>query len=482
MDRKNILKYVIFAFLISGLHAQTISLSAFLEKVEQNHPFFEKEDLTTEILMKGRESLLGAEDWQISAEARAIRQRPASSSAFAPITVNAFGYQVGAERLFWNTGARLSVGWAYDFMDQDVPPIFLEGIGEIPTGSSSFFQNRIFAKYVHPLRQNKNGRLDKLPYELQAFSVNLSEIQARENKENFLLNTAVKYLDWVLVDQQVEIARQRQVLAEEQLVQTEKRRAAFLVDSIDVLRAEDAILIAKQNVLLLQAQWKADQAELAVIAKTPAVLNQSPDYDLYAFVDLPVIDTTIAELSKSSRLLQAISEQQKQLAYLRDGQEEALKAQLNLAINAGVLQGKDEFTGSLLPSREDLRVGLQYRVPLGKRTEKAKIEQTDLQIRQLDADYGGFALELEAALRGIVVKKSEIEKVLLLNQEQIASAIKKTTEEVKHYNQGRGQLTFVIQSRDNEQNARLIYLQNAKIYHDLILQYQALTDNLFKDN
>jgi len=70
-------------------------------------------------------------------------------------------------------------------------------------------------------------------------------------------------------------------------------------------------------------------------------------------------------------------------------------------------------------------------------------------------------------------------KILELNQAQIESAQEKTKEELKLYNQGRGQLTFVIQSRDNEQNARLSYVDNAALYHLLKLQYQALLDKLY---
>ena len=61
---------------------------------------------------------------------------------------------------------------------------------------------------------------------------------------------------------------------------------------------------------------------------------------------------------------------------------------------------------------------------------------------------------------------------------QIESAKEKTKEELKLYDMGRSQLTFVIQSRDNEQNAKLTYAQNATNYHKLILNFSALTDTL----
>ena len=53
-----------------------------------------------------------------------------------------------------------------------------------------------------------------------------------------------------------------------------------------------------------------------------------------------------------------------------------------------------------------------------------------------------------------------------------------TNKEVKMYNQGRSQMTFVIQSRDNEQNAKLTFVKNAVLYHKLILQYRATLDEI----
>ena len=87
-------------------------------------------------------------------------------------------------------------------------------------------------------------------------------------------------------------------------------------------------------------------------------------------------------------------------------------------------------------------------------------------------------INLEAASRNLLIQIKELEAVLDLNQEQIESAQQKTEEELRLYNQGRGQLTFVIQSRDNEENAKLTYAQNALLYHKLVLQYRALVDEL----
>ena len=474
-------RYLTFIGLLTvSLQAQTISLESFLEQVKSSHPFFEKENISPEIERKTSESLLGAEDWLLNASAHVSRQRPVSSSVFAPTEVNALGYQIAAERQFWRTGGRLSVGWTYDALDQNIQPIMVSGFGDIPIGSSQFFQNNIFARYIHPLRQNNKGKLDRLEYELQEFSIQLSEIQAQENKEEFLLRLAARFLDWVLVDQQIEIAKERQQLAEEQLQWAKERRAVNLIDEVDVLRAEDAIRRVEQNTLLLQTQWKALQTELATLAQSQHLPDQSPEYDLYTLVDLPPKEAVVSGLTEKSRLLQLIEMQRRHLEHLRSGQMERLKSRLDLIFDAGLLTGDNEFTDAIIPTRENLSVAVRYRVPFGKRVANAQINKTNLQIKQLNSDKKNVELELKAAISNLLVQKSEVEKVLALNRQRIESAIKKTTEEMKRYRQGRGELTFVIQSRDNEQNARLIYAQNAKLYHDLILQFRALVDELLE--
>ena len=76
------------------------------------------------------------------------------------------------------------------------------------------------------------------------------------------------------------------------------------------------------------------------------------------------------------------------------------------------------------------------------------------------------------------IQKKELDATLSGILTEIESSKRKTAEELKLYNQGRGQLTFVIQSRDSEQNAGLTYAKNALTYQKLLLQYRALTDQL----
>jgi outer membrane protein TolC len=122
---------------------------------------------------------------------------------------------------------------------------------------------------------------------------------------------------------------------------------------------------------------------------------------------------------------------------------------------------------------------LEFKALLGNRSITAEIEAIEIQLQKLQAESRDVEITLEASLRSLLLQTADMEQILELNQAQIESAQEKTKEELKLYNQGRGQLTFVIQSRDNEQNARLSYVDNAARYHLLKLQYQALLDELY---
>lgn len=461
---------------------QTITLNDFLVLVRSNHPFFEKERMSADIERKGQESFLGEQDWIVRSSFFSTRQEPISKSAFSPERIYNVGVGSGLERAFWSSGGRLSLSWSSDFTDQKIPDIVIPGFVTLPVGPSQLYQNGIFVTYSHPLLQNYGGKLDRLDYELSDYTVEFTELQTLENQEGFLLDLATRFLDWMLLSEQTLIASERVRLAEEQLKQTKRKRTANLVDEVDVLRSEDAVRVGKQNIMLIESQWRAKQAELAVLAQSQGLYKRSPEFDLYGKVKMPVPDEAVSRLKDESRILQALEVRSKQFSHLRGGFVETKRPQLFLNVTGGLQEGDRAFGSSLGLNKPDVSLGLNFRYPLGNRTAQANIEKTDLQLRQLEEETNSVALDLESGVRSLLIQIRELEKVLTLNQEQIESAKEKTQEELRLYNQGRGELTFVIQARDNEENAKLTYAQNATLYHKLILRYRALLDELLPSN
>jgi outer membrane protein TolC len=128
----------------------------------------------------------------------------------------------------------------------------------------------------------------------------------------------------------------------------------------------------------------------------------------------------------------------------------------------------------------DLHVDLELKVPSLYKEQSSKIKKADAQLEQLAATVRDLQVTLEANLRALMIQILEMERVLELNRELIKSAQERTKEELKLYNQGRGELNFVIQARDNEKNAKLSYAGNAVSYQKLAMQYRALMDELYE--
>ncbi|GAJ07927.1 unnamed protein product, partial [marine sediment metagenome] len=164
---------------------------------------------------------------------------------------------------------------------------------------------------------------------MKQFDVDFSEVRAIENLENFLTDSARKFLDWVLLTEQRKIVSERLSLSEEELARTERKLKAHLIDKVDLIRAEDAVRIAKQNQMLVESQWKALQAELTVLSQNNEIYNLGPEFNLYEIKDFIPLEEAVSQLRTESRLIHTLSIRLKQLEYSRKGYEEILKPQLS---------------------------------------------------------------------------------------------------------------------------------------------------------
>ncbi len=468
--KSTLLLFIALSGFPSLLLAQTITQEEFLNQLKQLHPIFEKEKLIAEIEKEEQNSYLGDQDWNIFGSFSLRHEKPAINFA-GPDRQETVSAQGGIEKVFWNTGGRLSASYAHSYINLKIDPVF-----GFP---SNLFYNQLAVSYIHPILRNKNGFLDKLQYNLKQFDIDFSEVVAMEKLEGFLTGSADKYLEWIFLDEQKKIAIERQHLAEEELERTQKMRAANLIDAVDVIRAQNAVSFARQNVVQIESQWKGLQAELAELSQNKELYNLMPTYELYQTKELESLEEVTAQLKEESRLIQPLKIRIQQLELARKGFEETTKPDLSAFAEVYLSEIDDVYIKSYGIDKPDARIGVQFSVPLEKRTAKHKIDKINLQIDQLKYEIDDITLNLTSALTNLYVQINELKQVLQLNQEQIESTAKKTEEELKLYRQGRGQLTFVIQSRDEEESAKLIYAQNALTYHKLVLQLRSLMDEVY---
>jgi outer membrane protein TolC len=473
----------------SLLQAQTITMDQFLNQLQQAHPLFEKERLTVQIDREKQESYLGAQDWIISSSMNYSRLNPLPPGSFIPERVDQINVGAVAQRAFWKTGGRLSFSWSSDLTDQmglkDIvlPLGDLTGNPEIPdmvfeTGPSKYYQNAIAVTYTHPLLKNRGGFLDRLQYDLKQYDIDFSEVQVVENQEGFLAMAAGKYLDWILLTEQKKIIQDRLKLNEGELARTKEKREANLIDQVDVLRAEDAVRIARKNQILVESRWNALRSELATLSLNSDFFEVGPEFDLDAFVELMTFEEASTYLNGNSRPVRVLKVRLDQLKHARRGYEEILKPELSIIAQVNSKNLAEDLGESLKMTENDAYIGLQFNVPLKNRTAKSQITQSDLQTMQLEKELLDLSLTLTSTLINIYVQIEEMEEVLKLDKEQIQSAKRRTDEELKLYNQGRSNMTFVIQSQDSEENSKLTYIVNAVTYHKLIVAFRSLMDQL----
>jgi outer membrane protein TolC len=454
-----------------SVRAETISQDDFLERLKQTHPLFIKERLAAQIGRQERASYLGDQDWFVQSSVFVSHEEPAIAIA-GPEEADGLMFASGVRRLLWRTGGVLSASFSSGYANLELDPLL--GVPD------SYFEQRFDVAYSHPLLRNKHGVLDRLQYDLKQFDIDISEVIALENEEDFLIQAAARFLDWALLTEQRRIVTERLSLSEVQLSRTREKRNANLIDEVDVIRAEDAVRIARQNQLLVESQWLALQSELAVLAQDSSYYHAAPEYDLYQPKTFLSRDEAFAQLEAESRLLSSLTIRIEQLQVVRSGFAELRKADLSLVAQLGLEKADPGFGPSLAMNRPDARIGFQLAFPIGNRTAKAKIAQTDLQILQLEKQREELSLDLFSAVANVLTQAGQLETVLELNREQIESARRKTQEELRLYDLGRGELTFVIQSRDSEQAAQLTYAVNALNYQKLFLEYRALMDQLHR--
>lgn len=456
-------------FLVTPSAAQTITQEEFLALLRENHPIFTSERMNARIASEARAGLLGAQDWYVTSSA-ALSHESEVISGFGPETTTAFSLGGGLSRALWATGGRVSYNAAVTVVGLDADPML--GLPD------DYYQSEIEVSYYQPLMKNKGGALDRLEYDLKDYDIRSAEILALEAEEEFLAEAAAAFLDWVFLTEQNEITRERLELSREELRRTIRKRDAYLIDEADVIRAEDATRFWEQNLVLGEARWEALRAELAVLAQSDALLTATPSYDLDATAAVPTLAEASEVLARDSRIVRDLQVRVEQLRLLRGGYEETARPELALVAELSSKGADDSFFESFVLDKPGATLALQLGLPLKNTTANSQITQTDLEIERLEMRIEDVRIALTSGLSSVHTQMTRLDSVLALNRQQIESSRRRTEEELDLYNHGRGELTFVIQSRDNEQQARLTYVQNALAYHKLLVAYRSLMDEL----
>jgi len=451
--------------------AENLTLEAFFNDVQQDHPFFKKEALNPKIIKSQRSALLGAEDWRLSATTSFAHEESGLSTALMPEKSNYTNVDLSLNRSVWKTGGQFSVAYATTRSSQDYA-----------TGNIKNYQNTVKAQYVHPLMKNVNGILSRLNYDLQNYHVQNAEISNLEARENFLASLGDKFLGWKLQTELVRISQERVTISETEFERSKRKRADNLIPKVDVIRSETALLRARQGLQRAKTDLAVVVRELSVLSNNRKLSSSRPSYDLYRIQRLPSQEIVSQQVELQSRLIKMYEVLLTQQNYQHTGLQNGEKPELNLIASAGLLGSDSDLGSSAAIDKPQYSLALNFNYPLGNRSAKAKLDQSHLRKMQLQEEKMDLILTLQSSAAAILEQLTQLEMTLSLNKEQIARSEQKTKEELRRYNQGRSELTFVLQSRDEEQQAKISHAVTAATYHKVYLQYRALMDELVENN
>ena len=462
---------------------QTLSLEQVLARVEESHPLFQRQALEVEVAEAKADGLLGARDWSMRLGPSFRHDEPIQETTFSSKKIDALGVEAGMEKSVWSTGGRLSVNASHSATDQESAEVTFPGAeaGGFKVSPEEFYKNGVLLEYRQPLLKNFRGTLDRLQYELQEMEVDIADLQAREQEEGLLLEAARIYVNWALDEKLVKVANERLALASEQLDKSKRDWEANLVEKVDFLRAENDVQNARVLILQSQSSAEARKIELATMLQDNSALKKVPALDIDELPSIPDVEGAEKMLKEKSRLLSEIRFRLDQLAHQKQGVSDQDRAALDIVVGGGVKSGDAEYGDSFDLDRQEYAVGLLFSKPWGNRSAKAELRGLDLQRAQLEYRLLEVELQLRAGLRSIVVQMEQLKKVIQVNEEQEQTAQARTEEEQRLYDQGRNELNFVIQSRDQERNVRSITARNAAAYQLLHLEYRALLDQLHTD-
>lgn len=457
--------------LVAGVAgADTIKLESLLERAVERHPLIKSEEALVRIAEARRESLLGFQDWTTSLTAQTSYNESIGIGLPGEIADDRGVYiEAALKRASWSNGSRLEVRARSGF--STVTP-------RLGSQNLSQYRNEVGMTYSMPLMRNARGILDRLAYDLAEYEIEMTKLTADEKKEDFLLEIGQRYIQWAQYVERIRIIEERRQIAEEELQTAENRFAQNLVEKVDVLRAEDSERIARQSKVLETAEMRGTAIELSVLLDDEALMQSEPEHDLFSLQSPPTEDRIRQAVREETRVIREMNLALEQLQRQEDSLRNAEKPDLDVFVSASVKDGEEEFTSSLGYDQPEVVMGMSWSRPWGSTSAKADLLRSRHETFRLKQRIEVVRRQLESTALSIQQQMIELLEVIELNKAQIESANQLTTEELMMYRQGRGDLNFVLQSRDNEANARLLYTRNAATYQLLNLQLKAVLDQL----
>ncbi len=452
-----------------------LTMDQFLAGVRNSDPVFTGEQITQQRIEREKAALRGIDDWQIESQFGVSYIEPSNPYISGFESVAAAELSGGLSRYFWNSGGSFSGGLSFSG-----GPVAYASTGPGIDLPDQNYEHSINLGYVQPLLKNFRGRLTKLPIRLKDFEREIDLLERADKREAILASAASAYVDWAYFEARKEILAERLTLAEREYERTKEKFEAHLVDQVDVIRAETSMERARLSLESLNSELTSHLIYMTIISGIEDLSSRKPELDIDELPELKDIGSVQREFKTGSRLIALLRKNIELLEISREGKEEELKTNLNLAGNLSLAKSDGEIGESFILDQPTVSVGLSMDFPLDNKVLLNEIEVNKLSIEEINHQITVLERAQLNAITKIHSTLKSLKPVIELQKKQIEIARRSEEAELAVYQQGRSDFTFVIQAEDAVLASRLAVLETKRTFHKLFYQLEDLTDSFMR--
>ena len=423
--------------------------------------------------------------WTLQADGGWIHTESASGSFLEPEAITAYTYAAGLQKLFLETGTRLSLRHENSFSQFE----YSSNAATSPFATTFNHPDKtsapvLSAVLIQPLLKNAFGLADRYPVESAELQRQAAAADVREAWENRLAALYDAYFSWLAAYENV---RAYQAVVSDLLylqAQIARKVKVQVSEETDWLRTHENVL--RNQAQLTQAEGSFINASVNIaflrtgkVIAPDAMPKLKPSLDepplQYNHDFSPAAHPRVSDLRLMRKLHLLKLQMEKKAAVAAKNQLPDLEL-----VGSAALKGRAENHSGGFDhlNKKDYSIMLQVSYPLGKEQARGELGQAQAGIQEMEQSLISTEQSLSLALFQVFENIQRYRQVLSLNEKQADSSRKKLKLDQNKYRIGRLDTFYLIDSQNDLTNARLQKVQTWIQLQRLRIQYLNLADRL----
>ncbi len=435
--------------------------------------------------------------WTLGASAGVVHSESTSGISFEPETVDVRTYELSVQKLFLETGSRLTLSHANSLsrlayaasepyvldLGPGMAPLVLDFGGLADTSPETSTPN-IAVSLVQPLIRNAFGLADRFPLQAASLQTEAAELDAQEAWENRIAELYNAYFSWAAAYENVRAFQEIVMDLQRLLDQVERKVQAGVAERTDLLRTQENILQTRSQLIQAEGNFKNETVRIAYLRAGRDVApgdipRVRPILESGLQPDPADAEAPEAERVDRLRLLRKLDLLHRQLEDRIAVAENSRLPSLDLVGNLTWKGRADDAGGGYGEiNRKDYSVLLQAQYPLGAEQGRGETGQAQAGLAELERSREATRRDLTLSLVQMEESLRNLRDVLALNREQEASAAEKLQLDERNYRIGRLDTFYLIDSTNNLTQARLQRIQTQIQLQRMLVAYRSLADQL----